>query len=79
MKSKKILTVFFIILISLIVFEGILRMMGTFYTRSEDVEFPEKDVRILCAGDSITYGEGVAEINSFPVLLEEKLNKVNDK
>ena len=45
---------------------------------NHDVEKPDNAFRILCVGDSTTYGHGLPFDHSFPALLAERLNEGKD-
>ena len=42
--------------------------------RSPEIDTPKKRTRILCLGDSVTFGWGVAQEESYPALLGKKLS-----
>lgn len=78
--AKNFLLVLFGILISLICLELIFRISALFLNPGK-IKINEKAYRILCVGDSSTYGTGASDRTrfSYPSLLEEMLTKVNQR
>ena len=41
--------------------------------RGPEIDSPKKHLRVLCLGDSVTFGWGVEEQNAYPALLQQKI------
>ncbi len=81
-KKQKILLILFGIVASLLLLELGLRFSGWVYysyrIKDRNIKLEKGDItKILCLGDSFTFGEGAPKGYSYPEQLEELLNRNN--
>ncbi len=74
--SRRLLAFVIGTVFTLVLLEVSLRLLGAFYSKaSESDQRQGGDLRVLCVGDSFTFGLGAPSQQSYPAQLERMLNR----
>ncbi len=76
---KKLFIVFLGIIFIFMFTETSFFLLSKLIHFSRDEEVNSNNVKIVCMGDSFTYGAGVDKDASYPAILEKKLNEVSEE